>query len=379
MPTNSTDILSSLNNNSISSLSDNAITGTILNTSNFSLASNRTLSSAQQLNELALRLANNQLRQQNRSNNSNNVNGNTFTMFVTSDDIIENQKANVTSEIPKITKHQPSSIVTNNSCSYDLLDANDNVIATWTYARKYNSISEASNSGSTALDAYKNYMEYKSLLLSSGEDEFRIKYNNAPTNMTSFVAISYKREYYKDKLDPGNVKIALDDTVYIDNSNGSTEDPTINQSYFSYDIIKSGSTDNTTYGIIYPSYGLILLDNKSTNIVSETTDGNNALLIKFLSTIKNIAIEARATEAVTSTYYFIRLKNGMYNYSNNPTFVTGSLGDIKIPLFKESPTSYITTVGLYNNRQELLAVARLSKPIPKSFTNEVVLQVKLDF
>jgi CxxC motif-containing protein len=43
------------------------------------------------------------------------------------------------------------------------------------------------------------------------------------------------------------------------------------------------------------------------------------------------------------------------------------------------PKTYITTVGLYNTNKELLATAKTSKPIQKSFTKEILLKIKLDF
>ena len=44
-----------------------------------------------------------------------------------------------------------------------------------------------------------------------------------------------------------------------------------------------------------------------------------------------------------------------------------------------SPQSFVTTIGLYNDTNELLAVAKLSKPLTKDFTKETLLRVKLDF
>ena len=73
------------------------------------------------------------------------------------------------------------------------------------------------------------------------------------------------------------------------------------------------------------------------------------------------------------------MKNGDYNYSNNPSFVSGSVGDLAFTTFINNPQTFITTVGMYNDRRELLAVAKLSKPILKSFTREVLIKVKLDF
>ena len=88
---------------------------------------------------------------------------------------------------------------------------------------------------------------------------------------------------------------------------------------------------------------------------------------------------ARNEEEVTSTFYYIRVKNADYNFSNNPTFTTGSLGALRHNSMVNNPKSYVTTVGLYNDKQELLAVAKLSKPLIKSFDREALIKVKLDF
>ena len=93
----------------------------------------------------------------------------------------------------------------------------------------------------------------------------------------------------------------------------------------------------------------------------------------------NKSIQARNEETITSIHYFIRVKNAEYNFSNNPTFTTGSVGEFAQPTFIGDPKVYMTTIGLYNYRQELLAVAKLSQPVQKSFNNEALIKVKLDF
>lgn len=87
---------------------------------------------------------------------------------------------------------------------------------------------------------------------------------------------------------------------------------------------------------------------------------------------------ARSAETISSTHYFIRLRNQQSNYSNNPTFVNAD-NTLVVSDFKTNPRVYITTVGLYNAANELLAVAKLSKPIRKSFDEEILLRVRLDF
>jgi hypothetical protein len=76
---------------------------------------------------------------------------------------------------------------------------------------------------------------------------------------------------------------------------------------------------------------------------------------------------------------FIRVRNSEFNYTENPSFISGSTGDIIYTDFINNPTTYITTVGMYNDNNELLAVAKLSKPLQKDFTKEALVRVKLDF
>ena len=91
------------------------------------------------------------------------------------------------------------------------------------------------------------------------------------------------------------------------------------------------------------------------------------------------SFKARSAERVKSTHFFVRAKNADYNFSNNPTFVTGSEGELLHPEMYNDPKTYITTVGLYNPSKELVAVAKLSQPIQKSFKEEALIKIKLDF
>ena len=101
---------------------------------------------------------------------------------------------------------------------------------------------------------------------------------------------------------------------------------------------------------------------------------------KFYNHIKGGAgFKARNAQTITSTYYFCRIKNRDFNFSNNPTFVTGSDGSLKHSAMKKNPQTYITTIGMYNNANELLAVAKLSKPLLKNFSREALVKVKLEY
>ncbi len=84
------------------------------------------------------------------------------------------------------------------------------------------------------------------------------------------------------------------------------------------------------------------------------------------------------TTELNSTIYFCRINNNDYNYSSNPTYLSGSKINVKNNSL-DSPVSYITTVGLYSADNELLAVAKLSEPLKKDPTNELNIRVRLDY
>ena len=84
-------------------------------------------------------------------------------------------------------------------------------------------------------------------------------------------------------------------------------------------------------------------------------------------------------ETITSDYIFVRARSSEFNYSENPSFISGSTGEVIYSYFINNPNVFPTTVGLYNDSNDLLAVAKLSKPILKDFTKEALIRVKLDF
>jgi hypothetical protein len=88
--------------------------------------------------------------------------------------------------------------------------------------------------------------------------------------------------------------------------------------------------------------------------------------------------QLNSQETISSDYVFVRIKNSEYNYTTNPSFISGS-GTMIYSNFINSPQTFPTTVGLYNNNNELLAVAKMSKPLTKDFTKEALIRVKLDW
>ena len=85
------------------------------------------------------------------------------------------------------------------------------------------------------------------------------------------------------------------------------------------------------------------------------------------------------TTELNSTIYFCRVNHDEYNYSSNPTYLTGSKIRVKGNNRRNQPVSYVTTIGLYSADRELLAVAKLSEPLKKDPSNEYTLRVRLDY
>ena len=88
-----------------------------------------------------------------------------------------------------------------------------------------------------------------------------------------------------------------------------------------------------------------------------------------------------ATE-INSTIYFIRAQPDEFNYSSNPTYVASNgqiiVTDDSVNSLSK-PFSYITTVGLYGDYDDLLAVAKVSRPIEKNDEKDLTIRVRLDF
>lgn len=148
------------------------------------------------------------------------------------------------------------------------------------------------------------------------------------------------------------------------------------------------------FGQVYPSLGIIVLDadklDQSASFgTSQATDkhcDNAYKLVLAMSASTQytdrsgdqLGFQARRVKINYDRYYFIRVKNAEYNYSNNPTYVTGSEGMIK-PEFVNNQTVFISSIGFYDASGNLVAVGKVSKPIVKSRTEEALFTVRLRY
>ena len=68
-----------------------------------------------------------------------------------------------------------------------------------------------------------------------------------------------------------------------------------------------------------------------------------------------------------------------FNFSNSPTFISGSLNELRQSTMKGNPTTFISSVQLYNNSGDIVAVGNLSTPLKKNFSSEATIKVKLTY
>lgn len=92
-----------------------------------------------------------------------------------------------------------------------------------------------------------------------------------------------------------------------------------------------------------------------------------------------IKLEFKNNHIIYETEIRVVIGENEFNYSQNPTLQTGSFGELKDFALRDDFIPYITTVGLYNNEGDLLAVAKLGQPLPLSSTTDTYIQIKLDF
>jgi hypothetical protein len=244
-----------------------------------------------------------------------------------------------------------------------------------------------------------------------GDAESAVNFSSGNTSSIDLIAIQIDRNRYKESLFPGTFNLTLTNTgvgtvKLTDNSNDVSTITYLDGGRV-YDIVSGsngtarnsptlsgasqGYTVSGSYGLFLPDIGLILLNPRALSLVQGSggigisfssantvaaSSANNHLIYTIINSGGNFQLNSQ--ETVSSDYVFVRIKNADYNYTTNPSFITGS-GELVYSNFINSPQTYPTSVGLYNDNNELLAVAKMSKPLTKDFTKEALIRVKLDW
>ena len=248
------------------------------------------------------------------------------------------------------------------------------------------------------------YGQYRSLVLEDENGSFVF----GGVTGSSIYAISVERAAYKQSLFPGSLNVILtgptNQQVTLTDDSNMVNVPTYYGTMRAYQVISgsdgfshnsgSGGTGYTeksgSYGLFLPDIGTILLNGDAldlsganggisldTDVTPNAQGFNSANLLRCFQSGSSFGLNSE--ETITSDFVFVRARNSEFNYSENPSYISGSTGEVIYNYFINNPQTYMTTIGLYNDSNELLAVAKLSKPLNKDFTKEALVRVKLDF
>ncbi len=218
--------------------------------------------------------------------------------------------------------------------------------------------------------------------------------------------INFSRLLVKDEIKKGSFNLqyfasgtyASPSTIVTVQDTNAQNEYRVNSPAGEYGVLYSGSA---AVGLLYYQAGVAVLSLATSSVsgVSGSTAqlfgptagmNSSGQTITQLLTSSNITSVSDAfrrrlynvsfnnTTELNSTIYFCRANAGDFNYSSNPTYLSGSKIVTKNATTDE-PVSYITTVGLYSTDNELLAVAKLSEPVKKTPSTELTLRVRLDY
>jgi len=316
-------------------------------------------------------------------------------------------------QVPEITTFFTSSTqAASNSGDYYLNIFSNETTSSLEFAVTYgNKKGSGSIAYDTAVDGKSPsstvYGQYRTLVLGDENADFTF----GSITSSDFWAISAERSRYKESIFPGSTTLLIsgsDGVISLTDNSQVASSVVFNDAGRVFQLV-SGSAGNVFtdlesngYSINSGSYGLFLpdiatyilnpralsndeadggigLDATTTSALSITSNPNPEIIFKAISSSDAASFTANSEETITSDFVFVRPRSSQFNYSENPSFISGSTGEVLYPSFINAPTTYITTVGLYNDTNELLAVAKLSRPLEKDFTKEALVRVKLDF
>ncbi len=342
-----------------------------------------------------------------------------FTRYTDSDIVISTNKvvtSTWTNNTNNLTIHQTSSIETSFASATSSgqffinvfnLEPDNNDNAEVQYAVAYgNKVGSGSpdftnDTGSFGVGASRTiYNQYRQLVFGDETQNFTFD-SHTPDDI---YVININRSRFKHALKPGTLNLTLKNANLAGNKNIQLTDDSVTRTGSAvitnlgrqFNIVSGASgimsgsilgqiNQTSSYGLFYPDSGIILLnpDNFGGDLVPDrnvgsntNTDLNHRKLYDAISGSSNFILDSE--EKITSQFYFTRAKNNEFNYTTNPSFIDAN-GNLNFDSMTDNPQTFITTVGLYNDAGDLVAVAKLSQPVTKDFTKEALIRVKLDY
>jgi len=289
-----------------------------------------------------------------------------------------------------------------------------------------------SGSGSSYIEEKTQYLPAKSMYrkymlecFDTVDGKFKFKNDK---NGDYFYVIQFDRDNFIDAIDAGNFQMSIapyssfltsSGTILtseqiqnfgkyytlIDESNDTNESIKQKEEIKDFYYLVSGSlqdgvhgeyTDDA-WGVIYPKKGIVILDgvvlDQSCSLQTSTaqTESYNAykLFLSISSSCSELTYTTHSLRTITGSWYgrsserksfetyFCRVLPGEMNYSSNITYTSGSENQLKYISMAENPKSYITSIGLYNKKRQLVAIGKLKNPILKTSADQVNFQVRV--
>ena len=157
----------------------------------------------------------------------------------------------------------------------------------------------------------------------------------------------------------------------------------INPNTFSYKFLYNGLSELELFdngeGIIVDSgksaYGIINYQH-GTIVITDTYTIDPSY---FTSSLSSPTCSFQSSRTIYETQYKCTIRSDEFNFSLNPSLISGSTDGTVYNFVTSSYFSpYVTTVGFYNENQELLMVAKLGQPLPTSQTTDTTILVNID-
>ena len=249
------------------------------------------------------------------------------------------------------------------------------------------------SSYSSQNEKVKIYRMMASSLLGNPDSLFTI--NGESVSECFFIMV--KRGIQKDELKKGTTSICLySGSTWLTASDAGASvnfKQTVGGDYSPLYIVNSASKE---VGQVWYNAGVLVLNamnSASANYAfsnSSMWSGSNSMgTLQLSGTIDNLVdglrdyvdkINFHNQTNLYSTIYFCRATNTEFNYSSNPTFLDENK---RIRVTSGSnilqTRTYVTTAGLYDANDNLLAVAKVNKPLTKSPDTELTLRIRLDY
>lgn len=220
------------------------------------------------------------------------------------------------------------------------------------------------NTGSGLIDTTGSYDNFLETSFSSGSRKLN--------NYGEGIIYSIPQKLFGTHLEPGSISI----------SSSYTGSYNVNNGFIIRDDSEGNLIEGSTHvGNVVYSHGQLIVTNRNYFLHLSASEAlANRPTIGFKSNLP-----------IYTNQYSIKISDYEYNHTLNPSAQTGNTiltysgskylqpsGKYANNVTGSEFQPYITSVGLYNDSNELIAVAKLAQPLPKPADTELTIQVKLD-